>query len=143
MRKSLLLVMMIGSLLVFPPMTSMELRADATPAATASQERIKKKLRTIIIDKLNFDRIDLRNILSYLTNRSKELDPEHEGVKFVLQGPYQPPPPPAPDQPLHREGGPTLENVPLADVVNYFCETTDHDYKIEDDAVVLFPVKKH
>ena len=108
-------------------------------ADTPEAKRILAKLNSIIIDKCNFDQFDLTKILPYLTKRSKELDPEHIGVKFMLRGPYTPPPIPPSGIPIHREVSMTLEDVPLIDVLGYFCQQTDHDWKIEDDAVIVFP----
>ncbi len=100
-------------------------------------KRTLAKLKTIIIDKLNFDRIDLREDLAYLTKRSKELDPDHVGVRIILPGTYTP----APGQPIHREVTQCFEDVPLIEVLFYICNETAHDFKIENDAVIVFSAK--
>jgi hypothetical protein len=104
-------------------------------AETDDGKRIMEKLNSIIIDKCNFDVLDLTKILPYLTKRRKELDPEHVGVRFILRGPYQPPP----WNGIHREISLSLTDVPLIDVVRYLCRDTDHDFKIENNAVIVFP----
>ena len=105
-------------------------------ADTADGKRIMEKLNSIIIDKCNFDVLDLTKILPYLTKRSEELDPEHAGVRFILRGPYQPPP----WNGIHREISFSLTEVPLIDVIRYLCQDTAHDFKIENDAVIVFPL---
>jgi len=52
---------------------------------TSNRAAITRKLQSIIIDKVNFDRLDIAAVVQYLYQKSKELDPEHEGVNFVLR----------------------------------------------------------
>jgi len=128
--------------LIFSLIASTHLWADSpfgSDTEKSNRERIEKKLNSIIFEKCNFDRLDLTIILPYLTKRSKELDPEHTGVNFVLRGPYQPPP----FNSTHREMSLSLENLPLRKILEYLCQATDHDYKIENGIVVLFPLTKH
>jgi hypothetical protein len=109
---------------------------------TPASRRTMKKLQTIIIDKFNPETFDIGEFIAFLNERSKKLDPEHLGVKIVLQGAYTRPtlPPPAGNQPIHREGS-GIENVPLGDALGYYCAGTGHNYKIEDDgAVTVFPM---
>jgi hypothetical protein len=102
---------------------------------TPDGKRIMAKLNSILIDKRNFETYDLTKILPYLTQRSKELDPEHIGVKFILQGPYQP----HPWSGMNREVTQSFTDVPLIEVLWYTCQATHHDFKIEDNAVIVFP----
>jgi hypothetical protein len=112
--------------------------SPAVASETPGQKRIREKLQSIIFDKCNFETFDLTKILPYLTKRSKELDPDHIGVQFILRGPYTPPPP---STPIHREVSMSLQDVPLSEVIGYVCSQTDHAYKIEDDAVIVYPAK--
>jgi general secretion pathway protein D len=45
---------------------------------------ITNKLQSIIIDKINFDKLDVASVVQFLTAKSKELDPDHVGINFVL-----------------------------------------------------------
>jgi general secretion pathway protein D len=45
---------------------------------------ITSKLQSIIIDKINFDKLDVASVVQFLTEKSKELDPDHIGINFVL-----------------------------------------------------------
>ena len=45
---------------------------------------ITSKLQSIIIDKINFDKLDVASVVQFLTAKSKELDPDHVGINFVL-----------------------------------------------------------
>ena len=116
------------------------LRADhlgesTTKTTTPGQIRIKAKLDSIIIDRFNFEQPDLDLILPYLSKRSKELDPEHAGVSFVLEGAYQKPS-------KQRSEGMGIADVPLSEVLRFVCTISNHDYQIEDDRVVIYPSKK-
>jgi hypothetical protein len=132
---------LIAAVAILALFSSVRLNAQAldTPPAnlTPAAKKIWVKLQTIIIDKCNVENLDLTIILPFLTKRSKELDPEHVGVKFILIGPYTPPI----GGPIHREISMTLTDVPLCEVVSYFCQQTEHQWKIEDDAVIVFPAK--
>ena len=37
---------------------------------------ITRKLESIIIDKVNFDKLDIATVIQYLQQKSKELDPD-------------------------------------------------------------------
>jgi hypothetical protein len=144
--RALPFLLVIFSIVVLAPSISLHANTPAIlPAVqgadTANGKRVLAKLNSIIIDKCNYDfqYDDLRITLSYLTTRSKELDPEREGVRFVLQGPYKPPPLPPGGKPIHREISLSLSNLLLIELLGYICQVTDHSARISDDAVIVFP----
>lgn len=126
---------------------------------------ITRKLQSIIIDKVNFDKLDIATVISFLTQKSKELDPTHEGINFVLRLSSETPAapaaggaggapapagaapkpggaatPPVAEQPaIHREVSINLENVPLADILGYIISQTNLQYTVDDYAVYLRP----
>lgn len=51
----------------------------------SNRVNITRKLESIIIDKVNFDKLDIATVIQFLTQKSKELDPQHQGVNFVLR----------------------------------------------------------
>jgi general secretion pathway protein D len=51
---------------------------------TSNRAAITAKLSSIIIDKINFDKLDVASVVQFLTEKSKELDPDHVGINFVL-----------------------------------------------------------
>lgn len=60
--------------------------AEVTTISTPSERAdITRKLQSIIIDKVNFDKLDIATVIQFLTQKSKELDPEHVGINFVLR----------------------------------------------------------
>ena len=104
------------------------------PAPPASgRNAIMSKLNSIIIDKVNFNKLDIATAVDFLTAKSKELDPDHVGINFVLNLP--------PDAPhVHREISMTLENVPLIAVLKYMTEQANLVYSVDAYAVDLRPV---
>lgn len=64
--------------IVIPP-------TSAVPVTEPSRRaEITGKLQSIIIDKINFDKLDVASVVQFLTAKSKELDPDHVGINFVL-----------------------------------------------------------
>jgi general secretion pathway protein D len=130
---------------------------------------ITSKLQSIIIDKINFDKLDVASVVQFLTEKSKDLDPDHVGINFVLNlnteatpassaagAPGAPTAPagaaPAagaaadngtgtapPPGPIHRLVSIQLENVPLSDVLGYIIQQTNLQYSVDDYAVYLRP----
>ena len=60
--------------------------AAATPTLKQDPTKtLRSKLNTIKFTKLVFDQTPLDEVIQFLRERSKELDPAHEGVNFVLR----------------------------------------------------------
>jgi general secretion pathway protein D len=123
-----------------------------TTSAPSERAEITHKLQSLIIDKVNFDKLDIATVIQFLTQKSKEIDPDHVGINFVLRLTSDTPPPStttptggapaaaAPTAPdIHREVSITLENVPLADILGYIVQQTNLQYSVEDYAVYLRP----
>jgi general secretion pathway protein D len=125
--------------------------------AGGNRANITRKLQSIVIDKVNFDKLDISTVIQFLTAKSKELDlPTHEGINFVLRlssntpvdngTPAAPAAPAAtgasgatPPPPIHREVSITLDNVPLIELLNYITQQTNLQFSVEDYAVYLRP----
>ena len=133
------------------------------PSYSANRAKIQHKLQSIIIDKVNFDKLDIDTVVQFLQAKSKELDvPTHEGINFVLRlslntpvtpdngaapaapgaAPVVPGAAPAPaagTQAIHREVSITLNDVPLSELLNYITNQTNLQFSVEDYAVYLRP----
>ena len=134
-------------------------------AGSSTRATITRKLQSIIIDKVNFEKLDVAAVIQFLQQKSKELDPDHQGVNFVLRLTSNAPPPTVGAAPggaaaptgaapsaadaaaadaaaahaIHREVSITLENVPLSEVLGYVISQTNLQYSVEDYAVYLRP----
>jgi hypothetical protein len=95
-------------------------------------------LHSIVVPKVNFEKLDIVRVIDFLNIKSKELDPDHVGVQFHLEVP------PTHDfKPLQfrREVTLVLTNVPLEEVLGYVCAQTNLGYKLVKGRVVLAPLK--
>ena len=125
----------------------------------SNRAAIQRKLSSIIIDKVNFEKLDIAAVIQFLQQKSKELDPDHQGINFVLRltadvaptpeaAPAAGTPAPAPAagaappdtaHSIHREVSITLTDVPLSEVLGYIIQQTNLQYTVEDYAVYLRP----
>jgi general secretion pathway protein D len=138
--------------IVVPPST------QTAAVEPSNRAEITSKLQSIIIDKINFDKLDVASVVQFLNEKSKELDPQHVGINFVLNLNQEAPPAsatppaattppaggdttpaPAPPGPIHRAVTIQLENVPLSDVLGYIIQQTNLQYSVDDYAVYLRP----
>lgn len=96
---------------------------------------LDSKLRSIIIPSIDFEDVSLEEAAEQLRQKSREfdiqeVDPSRKGVNFVVRLP---------------SGGPSqmrikklqLQNVPLATVLKYICDSSRLRYKVEEYAVVF------
>lgn len=110
------------------PSTAPAQAGDDVGQATA------RKLQSLIIPKVNFDKLDIATVLQFLATQSQELDPDKKGINFVL-GNYT-------DQDhVHRPVSITLNNASIADILNYTVNQTNLSYTIKGDTVLLKPPK--
>jgi general secretion pathway protein D len=117
--------------------------SPAPPSAAKSDRAlIQHKLKSIIIDKVDFNKTDIADVIQFLVTKSKELDPDKVGVNIVYrltpmndagQGA------PSPTRSIHREVTIVLENVPLSELLTYITEQANLQYSVEDYAVYLRP----
>src|SRR5260221_2866063 len=94
------------------------------------------KLHSIIIDKVDFEKLDIAKVLDFLNIKSKEIDPDHVDVQLRL---VLPPEQDSKSPKVHRKVAITLDEVPLVDVLGYVCVQTYLRYKIVKAEVVLYP----
>lgn len=118
---------------------------DTSHADSEASKSAMIKLSSIIIQKVDLDKADMPTVLNFLTKKSKEFDPEHIGIRFVLESPPLPVEGPAkwPNGDLTSDRRPlvgiTLHEVPLEDLMGYIKIQTDLCYKFVKGVVVLYP----
>ncbi len=114
-------------------------------ASRVSDDPIVRKLDTIIIDKVDFEDIDIADTLPVLNEKSKAFDPEHKGVHFALRLP----PLPADlkgtsaQQANERRIGIEWKNVSLSELLDRMMYLPHLQYSIEGDTVYFEPRKPH
>jgi type II secretory pathway component HofQ len=115
---------------------------DANASASSPRTKLLLKLKSISLS-VNFDKMDIASVLDFLSKKSKELDPEKQGINFVLQLPddaAKNSDSTAPRTKTHREVSMTLDNIPLFDLLQEISEQTNLQVSVEDYAVVLHPL---
>ena len=136
------------TLLACPTKAPAQTDNQPIPTSVLHRAKIANKIKTITIDKVNFDKADITLVLDFLTKKCKELDPDKEGINFVLKLPdpatateANPATPATPKPRIHREFSISLDNISVADILFELCSQTNLQYTIEDYAIVLHPIK--
>lgn len=116
-----------------------------------SKADVTKKLTEIVIDEIDFPEISIREFVDFLKAKSRQLDPNKQGVNIVLklaQPSQDPAQDGATDDPFEATTSqttpstkisisPALTNIPLIEAVRYLTELSDLKYKIEPFAVAI------
>ncbi len=126
------------------------------------QQGIVRKLNEIIVPEINYREAVVSDVITFLSDESRRLDPDKVGVNIVLGGgiatstggPATPPaaPPPAPGAPPEAgTAGPagevegrkitlSLRNVPLIEALKYVTTLANLKYRVESSAVIVLPI---
>jgi general secretion pathway protein D len=102
-----------------------------TPNDKAAEATLSR-LQTIVVDRINFQKLDIAAAVQFLAQKSKELDPTHRGINFVLGAI-------APGDKIHREVSVTLDSDPLSDVIREIAQQTNLHYSVGDNIVTFKP----
>jgi len=115
-----------------PDQTNAQTTSGTPAPVSAHRAAILRKLNSITVS-VNFDKTDIATVIDFLTKKSKELDPDKEGINFVLR---------LPDAPAktHREISIILDNISLNDLLKEISQQTNLQCSVEDYAVVLHPL---
>ncbi len=128
------------------------------------QQGILKKLNEIIVPEINYREAVVSDVITFLSDESRRLDPEKVGVNIVLGGGIVTPgapaaaPAPAPAAPgaapeaaqpagagnageiEGRKITLSLRNVPLIDALKYVTTLANLKYRVEPSAVIVLPI---
>ena len=91
-------------------------------------QKVYNKLSRIIFPEVNWNEQDVGEALKYLMRRSKEYDPDKEGVVINYLGGTGDKPPTVTLN---------LTNMPLSEIIRYTCLLTDLEYRIEGNSVLV------
>jgi ankyrin repeat protein len=111
--------------------------ATGAPAAMAAPDKTIQKLQTLVFDHVDFEHQDILDVIQQLTHKSKDVDPEKEGVSFVVR--LDSGSPPKPDLEIHRDITLHLHNATLAEVLGNIIQQTKLTYAFEEYAIYLRP----
>lgn len=107
-------------------------KGEAVPEqqTTAKKETIAKKLNSIVIDHIEFKDVALPTVISYLNQKTKELDKEKKGVNIILKLD-------ANDVKNPPKITIRLEDIPLGDAIKYIAMAAGMKYQVEAEAVAI------
>ncbi len=100
------------------------------PRLVASPEEVRKRLDQMVIPDLVLSEAPLADVLDFLRDKARELDPAKQGVNLVH---------------LPAEGAPvtritlTLKSVPLSEAIRYVAALSDLEVEFSDPSVMLRP----
>lgn len=111
-------------------LTSVALQADE-PVPDRPDLRFAQveKLKSIVVS-VDFKDAKIGNVMTALTILSKQADPDHKGVQFMIS---------TAAVELAKPITLKLDNVPLAAILRYVCELSRVRYNIGDYAVNILP----
>jgi general secretion pathway protein D len=157
------------------PPISLEVQANKVESPTGPigreavrQQEITKKLNDIIIPEINYREAVVSDVITFLSDESRRLDPAKIGVNIVLSSgvaapsvtatpvPAAPTPPGPPGAAAEAAaaaqaaaGGTeglegrkitlSLRNVPLIDALKYVTTLADLKFRVESSAVIVLP----
>jgi hypothetical protein len=106
------------------------LRGDDSVYAPASGGfAVEQKLKAMVVS-VDFNNASIVQATEALTEMSRELDPTHKGVGFVLQ-----PEAVTAGRPITLK----LDNVPLGETLRYVCELSGLRYRVDEHFVSILP----
>jgi len=100
----------------------------------ATTFNIDQQLRSIFVS-LDFSPgTTIEQATTYLSIKSKTLDPQHKGVNFIIQ----------PEASTSAKTiSLTLNNVPLGEALRYICQLANVKFKVQDYAISIVPFSQN
>ena len=102
-------------------------------AAEPPQKPLEQKMRSLMLPKVEFREASITDVVTFLNDTSRELDPAKKGVNFVLKLPAGQTGENAPKITLN------LRQVPLYDLLRYTTDIAGLSFRAEQNAVVIAP----
>jgi biopolymer transport protein ExbD len=133
------------------PVTNGAARTNVLYVTSPARHAIKAKLDGIRLNEVSFDGLPLAEVLKKLTDEAVKRDPDHVGIKFMIDSkrnsppattdPVAPPPAPLDLGTVRIKINPPLREIKLVNVLDAICMVADQPitFDIEDYAVVFIP----
>ncbi|MBQ6352980.1 MAG: hypothetical protein IJJ28_06925, partial [Lentisphaeria bacterium] len=90
-------------------------------------QKVYSKLSRIIFPRIDFNETDVSAALKQLEKRSKDYDPDKEGVEINLAMPSE----------FSRTVTLNLTNMPLDEIIRYLCLMTGLEYRVDGNSVLV------
>ena len=101
---------------------------ESNSAEKNENTALTKKLKTIIIPKLDFEKVSVKTAVQTLREQSKKLDPDGVGVIIILGVSYKA---------FNRPVDMVLKKKSLYDAIYFLCKSSGLKFWVQKDAVVI------
>jgi general secretion pathway protein D len=107
-------------------------RANSAPISMKNNFLVAQKLRSIVLNNVNFNEATIEDAVRYLTEETRRLDPDGTGINFIIQS-----------DKVKQQSKPfslRLSNVPVGDLLRYITNLANVRYRVEEYAVFIVPL---
>ncbi len=94
----------------------------------AAGNELYNRLNELMIDHIEFDGSDITSAISYLRQRSKDLDPQGEGFNIIV---------PQSEKYADKTITLNLDQIPLYEVIRYICKITGLNFRIDETDKII------
>lgn len=105
--------------------------SEAVPLTRRADFDIQQKLKGIILREVDFSEAGIADVAAVLTARSREADPDGQGVTFLVQ------------EDVARQARPitlSLRDISLGEVLRYSTRLAEVKFRVEERAVLIVPL---
>ena len=106
---------------------------DTTTPAPSARALLRHKLDSTNNDKLSFKDTDIVQVIGFLRQKSRELDPDKVGINFVVRTDI------TPNDHVHSAVTLDLQKVNLSGILDAISTETNFAYSVEEYAVYICP----
>lgn len=107
-------------------------RSEAAPIRKSTNFVLAQKLNSIIIPQVVFEEATVADAATFLTNKTRELDPDGIGVSVLLKN--------ASVSSASKPFSLRLNNVPAGEVLRYITNLAGVKFRVEEFAVFIVPL---
>jgi len=104
---------------------------DGAQTYDSAGNELYNRLNELMIDHIEFEDTDIGSAIALLRSRSKDIDPQGEGINIIFPQADQ-----YVDKPEYRVTL-NLDQIPLYEVIRYLCKVTDLQFRIDENDKIL------
>jgi len=95
-----------------------------------SKSGLYDKLQKLVFDDIEFEDATISSVISYLSARSKQVDPDNIGINLVLQM--------TPEEAAKvPKVNMSFERIPMSEAIRYLCQNSGLKYRVEEKAILI------
>lgn len=106
--------------------------SSAEPIRRSTNFLLAQKLNSIIIPQVDFEEASIEDAVTFLANKTRELDPERNGVSILMKNASVA----STSKPISLR----LSNIPAGELLRYITNIAGVKYKVEEYTVYIVPL---